>query len=307
MRAFGTSRRIGHDSTDFYSRNLYEEGGSEENQKAAENPVPVDVIDRIFSKSSEAMGELPDNCIHLMVTSPPYNVGKEYDQDLSLKEYRQLLSTVFKEVYRVLVEGGRACVNVANLGRKPYIPLHVHVVEEMLSLGFFMRGEIIWDKSSSAGTSMAWGSWQSAANPTLRDTHEYILVFSKGKEGRRKTPDKPDSITKEEFMEYTKSIWSLGAQRASAVHHPAPFPVELPARLVKLYTFVGDTVLDPFIGSGTTAIAALRNRRRYVGYDTDKDYCEVARKRIGDELRAMKRQREQTTLIPPDPGPIKVR
>lgn len=301
MKAFGTSSRIGHDSSDFYSRSLYAENGPEEVKDSVENPVPEVALDKVLCKSSEDMGELPDNCIHLMMTSPPYNVGKEYDQNLSLNEYRQLLSSVLKEVYRVLVVGGRASVNVANLGRKPYIPLHLFVVEEMLSIGFFMRGEIIWDKSSSSGTSMAWGSWQSASNPTLRDTHEYILVFSKGSAGRHKSPDKPDSITRDEFMEFTKSIWSFPAQRASAVNHPAPFPVELPSRLVKLYTFVGDTVLDPFIGSGTTAVAALRNGRHYVGYDNSDEYCNVARKRISDELREMKREREQTKIIPPDP------
>lgn len=298
MKSFGTSSRIGHDSSDFYSRSLYAGSGPEEAKDSLENPVPDVALDKVLCKSSENMGELSDNCIHLMVTSPPYNVGKDYDQNLSLKEYRQLLASVFKEVYRVLVVGGRACVNVANLGRKPYIPLHLFVVEEMQSLGFFMRGEIIWDKSSSSGTSMAWGSWQSASNPTLRDTHEYILVFSRGNLGRHKTPDKPDSITKEEFMEFTKSIWALPAQRASAVHHPAPFPVELPERLVKLYSFVGDTVLDPFIGSGTTAIAALRNGRHYVGYDNSESYCNVAQKRVNEELRSIKREREQTKLMP---------
>lgn len=288
MKSFGTSSRVGHDSSGFYSRKMYTNSDQVDIDEFIENKVPNDVLDNIFCKSSEFMAELPSDSIHLMVTSPPYNVGKDYDQNLSLTEYRELLMRVFKEVYRVLVVGGRACVNVANLGRKPYIPLHSFIIEDMLKLGFFMRGEIIWDKSSSAGTSMAWGSWLSATNPSLRDTHEYILVFSKGNNGRQKNKDKKSTITKEEFMEYTKSVWTFSAQRASAVNHPAPFPVELPARLTKLYTFAEDVVLDPFMGSGTTAVAALINNRHYVGYEIDENYCKTSKKRINDIISQQK-------------------
>ena len=125
------------------------------------------------------MDELPDNSVHLMITSPPYNVTKEYDSNLNLEEYLILLKNVWKETYRVLVPRGRACINIANLRRKPYIPLHSYIIKDMLELGFYMRGEIIWNKTSSASPSTAWGSWLSAANPVLRDIHEYILVFSK--------------------------------------------------------------------------------------------------------------------------------
>jgi site-specific DNA-methyltransferase (adenine-specific) len=122
------------------------------------------------------MKDIPDNYVHLMITSPPYNVSKEYDEDLSLREYLDLLHKVFKETFRVLVHGGRACINVANIGRKPYIPLSDYVSHIMIDLGFDMRGEIIWNKAAGAGVSTAWGSWQSASNPILRDTHEYILT-----------------------------------------------------------------------------------------------------------------------------------
>ncbi len=142
-------------------------------------PVPEEKLDRLYCKSSEAMDELPDNSVHLMVTSPPYNASKEYDEDLSLAEYLSLLERVWRETYRVLVPGGRACINVANLGRKPYIPLHSFIIGQMLEIGFLMRGEIIWNKASSASPSTAWGSWRSPANPVLRDVHEYILIFSK--------------------------------------------------------------------------------------------------------------------------------
>lgn len=290
MKAFGTSSRLGHDSSAYYSRKMNIVANSASIENIAENNIPENVIDKIYCKSSEHTDELPDSSVHLMITSPPYNVGKEYDKDLSLKEYRELLTNVFKEVYRVLVVGGRACINVANLGRKPYLPLHSFIIEDMLKLGFFMRGEIIWDKGSSAGISMAWGSWLSASNPSLRDTHEYILIFSKGDNGRAKTENKENTITKEEFMEYTKSVWAFPAQRASAVNHPAPFPIELPERLIKLYTFSGDVILDPFMGSGTTAIAAIKNGRYYVGYDIDETYCKNAEKRI-------KKFTEQSKLI----------
>jgi site-specific DNA-methyltransferase (adenine-specific) len=225
------------------------------------------------------MKEIPDNSLHLMVTSPPYNVSKEYDNDLSLKEYLQLLRNVFTETYRVLVYGGRACVNVANLGRKPYIPLSDHISHMMIDIGFKMRGEIIWAKGAGAGVSMAWGSWQSASNPVLRDTHEYILVFSKGAFDRKKE-DRENTITKEQFMEWTKSVWTMNPESAKKVKHPAPFPVELPFRLTQLYTFKGDVVLDPFMGSGSTAIAALKSERKYVGYDVDPEYIRIAEERI---------------------------
>lgn len=237
-------------------------------------------MDLIFNHSSEVMNELLDCSVHLMVTSPPYNVGKDYDEDLSLEEYLAFLRKVWKEVYRVLVPGGRACVNVANLGRKPYIPLNGLIAKEMTELGFLMRGEIIWDKASSASTSTAWGSWQSATNPTLRDTHEYILVFSKGSFRRDKMDGRISTISKEEFLEFTKSVWEIPSESARKVGHPAPFPVDLPYRLIQLYTFSDEIVLDPFMGSGQTALAALKAGRHFVGYEISGEYLELANTRI---------------------------
>jgi modification methylase len=214
-----------------------------------------------------------------MVTSPPYNVGKDYDQDLSVKEYRSLLKQIFKETFRVLVYGGRACINIANLGRKPYIPLHSYIIEDMYELGFIMRGEIIWNKAASSGVSTAWGSWQSASNPTLRDVHEYVLVFSKGSFSRS-SHNKENTITKCEFLTFTKSIWNFPAESATRVGHPAPFPIELPYRCIQLYTFKGEVVLDPFCGIGSTCIAAMKSGRQFVGYDVNKEYIEIANSRI---------------------------
>jgi site-specific DNA-methyltransferase (adenine-specific) len=143
-----------------------------------------------------------------------------------------------------------------------------------------MRGEIIWHKGAGAGVSMAWGSWQSATNPVLRDTHEYILVFSKGSFSRKRSDGREDTITRDQFMEWTKSVWTMSPESAKKVGHPAPFPVELPYRLIQLYTFKGDVVLDPFMGSGSTAIAALKAERKYVGYDVDAGYIRLAEERI---------------------------
>jgi modification methylase len=277
--AFGTRGRINHDSSKFYASRLYEGIGGDESAGQEEYPLPMDVQNSLFCKSSENMDELPENSVHLMVTSPPYNASKEYDEDLNLDEYLGILGRVWKEVYRVLVPGGRACINIANLGRKPYIPLHSFIIAQCLETGFLMRGEIIWNKASSASASTAWGSWQSAANPVLRDVHEYILVFSKGTFSR-KGQGRENTITKDEFLEWTKSVWTFPAVSARKVGHPAPFPFELPQRLIQLYTFKGDIVLDPFAGSGTTCLAAAESARKYVGYDINQEYIELARQRL---------------------------
>ena len=280
---FGSPGRINHDSTPFYTSRLYESLPKEKKIKCIENPIPPKYLDKIFWKTSEQMEELPDDCIHLMITSPPYNVGKEYDKNLSLDEYRNFLKTVWREVKRVLVPGGRICINVANLGRKPYIPLHSFIVEDMLELGLLMRGEIIWNKASSGSSSTAWGSWLSAKNPTLRDIHEYILIFSKDM-FTRGIISRKSTISKEEFLKLTKSVWTFSAESATKVKHPAPFPVELPYRLIQLYTFEGEVVLDPFIGSGQTAIAAIKTQRHYVGYEIKEEYVKLSERRIKEFL-----------------------
>jgi len=286
--SFGTNGRINHDSSKFYNSKLYSGIAIKEAENKTENPLPDKIVNTFILGSSEHMQELPDNSIHLMITSPPYNASKEYDEDLSLEEYLTLLENVFKETYRVLVNGGRACINVANLGRKPYIPLSDYISKMMIDIGFNMRGEIIWNKGTSASSSTAWGSWQSATNPILRDIHEYILIFSKGDYNREKGK-KIDTITKEQFLEWTKSVWTINAESAKRIGHPAPFPEELPYRLIQLYSFKEDIVLDPFMGSGTTAIAAIKSGRKFVGYEISKEYVELAEKRLKPYL-------EQTTI-----------
>ena len=280
---FGSIVRESHSSKKFYSSKLFRDFQIPENIQYRHADIDEKDLNRLYCKSSESMDEIPDNSVHLMITSPPYNVGKEYDSDLTLDEYLDLLTRVFSQTYRKLVTGGRACINIANIGRKPYIPLHVMVIEIMLDLGYLMRGEVIWDKSASAGGSCAWGSWMSASNPVLRDFHEYILIFSKESYSKDKKQEKRDTIEHDEFIQWTKSIWTFPAVNAKKIGHPAPFPVELPHRLIKLYSYEGDVVLDPFVGSGTTCLAAIQNNRKYIGYDIKKEYIELAEKRISNQ------------------------
>lgn len=282
---FGTSGRENHDAGDYYARGL-EPIGNENDIDAAhqpENPLPADCVDRILLSSSESMDALPDRCVHLMVTSPPYNVGKEYDDNLSVSDHLDLIGSVLSETYRVLVTGGRACVNIANIGRKPYIPLHAYIIEAAAQVGFFMRGEIIWNKGMS-GASTAWGSWMSPSNPTLRDVHEYILIFQKPPFGRKSATKNCSTISKDDFLEHTKSMWTFPPASAKRAKHPAPFPVELPERLINLYTFAGEVVLDPFMGSGATALAAKQTNRSFVGYELEQEYIETAYARLADGL-----------------------
>ncbi len=289
--SFGVSGRVSHDATPFYSRKLYKDNNIQKpcQKDLNENEIPRKFLDKIIlGDAREVLKELPDRCIHLMVTSPPYNVGKEYDEDLTLEEYLAFIEEVMREVYRVLVWGGRVCFNVANVGRKPYIPLHAYLIQRFEKVGFLFRGEIIWDKGESiSGASTAWGSWKSAVNPILRDQHEYIIVLSKGS-FKRERGSKADTITREEFLELTRSVWRFPPESAKKVKHPAPFPEELPYRCIQLYTFKGDVVLDPFAGSGTTCIAALKTRRHFIGIDIEEKYVDMANKRINDVLAIKK-------------------
>jgi site-specific DNA-methyltransferase (adenine-specific) len=281
--AFGTSKRESHDSSSFYNRNLYDgffasEISSEE-IKAIKVADLGDWVDKIYNQSSTDMSVLPDNSIALAFTSPPYNVGKEYDDDINFEEYLSLIRNVGKEVYRVLRPGGRYVINIANLGRKPYIPLHSFFYNlHATDLGFLPMGEIIWQKGRGASNSCAWGSWLSAKAPRLRDVHEYLLVFAKQSFSR---PDKGEStIKKDEFISGTLSIWEIPPESAKRVKHPAPFPEKLAQRVIELFSYSQDVVLDPFVGSGTTCVAAKKHDRHYVGFDISEEYCMLADERI---------------------------
>ncbi|MCE4604245.1 MAG: site-specific DNA-methyltransferase [Aeropyrum sp.] len=295
--SFGAPGRVAHDATPFYSRKLYKDiQMPEPSQKdLLENPIPEELLDRIVvGDAREVLRRLPDSSVHLMVTSPPYNVGKEYDEDLTLGEYLDFIEEVMREVYRVLVWGGRVCFNVANLGRRPYLPLHAYLIQRFEAIGFLLRGEVVWDKGDAVSSaSTAWGSWMSAVNPMLRDQHEYIIILSKGAYKRRRPQGRKDTISREEFLEYTRSVWRFQPESAKRVGHPAPFPEELPYRCIQLYTFSGDVVLDPFAGSGTTCVAALKTGRHFICVDINEEYARIAEQRVREAERLNKaRNRE---------------
>jgi site-specific DNA-methyltransferase (adenine-specific) len=224
---------------------------------------------------------LPDNSIALAFTSPPYNATKSYQDhgdNLTLSRYLDLIHKVAEEIYRVLLFGGRYLVNISNLGRKPYIPLTAYFYQVHMDIGFLPMGEIIWQKGRGASGSCAWGSWMSAKSPRLRDLHEYILVFAKGDYSR---PDRGESdISRDQFMEATLSIWEIPPESAKRVGHPAPFPVELADRVIRLYSYKNDVVLDPFNGAGATCVAAKRTNRHWVGFDISEEYCHIAERRL---------------------------
>ena len=251
-------------------------------------------VDRIYCGDARHMEQVESGSVQLIVTSPPYNVGKPYNgyrDSQELKDYLDMLYQVWRECKRVLCPGGRIAVNVANTYRQPYLPLHAYIVRQFQRLGFLMRGEIIWDKGASAGVSTAWGSFARASNPVLRDVHEYILVFSKGAFKLETTNGAGSGIDNQEFVDWTRSIWRIETESRLAnpmtgqrYDHPAPFPVGLPRRLILLYTNHGDLVLDPFMGAGSTGVAAMREGRHYIGYDISPEYCQWAKERIGTEL-----------------------
>jgi site-specific DNA-methyltransferase (adenine-specific) len=292
--AFGVGRRENHDASDFYARFRPPTLSDSEHVHG-----PVDLGDPLRCKDARDI-DLPDDSVALVVTSPPYFAGKEYEAALgrghipaTYLDYLQMLRDVFAECARVLEPGGRMAINVANLGRKPYRSLAADIVRILEDdLGLLLRGEVIWVKADGASGSCAWGSYKSPANPVLRDVTERVIVASKGRFDRalsasqRRDAGLPHraTTTADEFMEATLDLWRLQPESAKRVGHPAPFPVELPQRLIELYTYEGDLVLDPFLGSGTTAVAAQRTGRAFVGYDTDPEYIELARHRLSAEI-----------------------
>ena len=291
---FGVSRRESHDASGFYGRfepPVIDDDATVLPPKPIEEPFVVG--------DARDMHTIADGSVALVVTSPPYFAGKQYEEELerdgipsSYLEYLELLYDVFADCVRVLEPGGRIAVNVANLGRKPYRSLAadvIHILQDRL--GLLLRGEVVWQKGAGASGSCAWGSFRSPSNPVLRDVTERVIVASKGrfqralKPEQRRTRGLPNesTISTEDFMALTLDVWQTPSESARRVGHPAPFPVELPEKLIELYTYVDDLVLDPFMGSGSTLVAASRLGRRYVGYDLDPGYVELAQMRVGDE------------------------
>jgi site-specific DNA-methyltransferase (adenine-specific) len=291
---FGVSRREGHDSSAFYSRFGAPQISSDD------VVLPPDLIIEPFRcGDARSMSDLADGSVALVVTSPPYFAGKQYEEDLSSEsvpssylEYLELLRDVFAECCRVLEPGGRIAVNVANLGRRPFRSLAADVTTILQDdLHLLLRGEIVWKKGDGASGSCAWGSYRSPVNPVLRDLTERVIIASKGRFDRAKSMNERErlglpsatSLSSDEFMAATLDLWEIPAEQARRVSHPAPFPVELPERLIHLYTYRDDLILDPFMGSGSTLVAAARADRRFVGYDLDPTYVEIARQRVAEE------------------------
>ena len=290
---FGVGSRESHDSTAFYDRFRAPILSKDETVLP-----PLDLPDPFFRGDARYMDGIADGSVALVVTSPPYFAGKQYEEELerdgvpsTYLEYLDLLREVFAECVRKLEPGGRIAVNVANLGRKPYRSLSADVIQILeRDLGLLLRGELIWQKAEGASGSCAWGSFRSASNPVLRDITERVIVASKGRFSRAKSVKQraaeelphESTLMTEDFMASTLDIWSIPPESARRVGHPAPFPVELPEQLVRLYTFKNDLVLDPFMGSGSALVAAAKLERRYAGYDLDEDYVEIARKRVAE-------------------------
>ena len=288
---FGVSARENHDATPFYDRFRAPELSDDSTVLA-----PAPVTDAFVCGDARHMDAVVDGSVALVVTSPPYFAGKVYEEELERKgvpasylEYLQMLTDVFAECVRKLEPGGRIAVNVANLGRKPYRSLSADMIRILQhDLGLLLRGELIWQKGEGASGSCAWGSFRSAANPVLRDITERVIVASKGRFDRalnvkqRAAAGLPHASTvmTDDFLALTLDVWSIPAESARRVGHPAPFPVELPEQLIRLYTFADDLVLDPFVGSGSALVAAARLGRRYVGYDLDPAYLDIARQRV---------------------------
>ena len=313
--SFGTGARESHDSSSFYAR-----FNPPEISVSTDVHGPVDGVESsvCFLGDSTDMAQLPDNSVALVVTSPPYFVGKEYELAItgdvddadrrvpeSYFEFLTMLRDVFAECARVLEPGGRIAVNVANLGRKPYRSLSADVISILQDeLGLLLRGEVIWQKGKTSSSSCAWGSFAKAANPVLRDTTERVIIASKGRFDRaltaadRKKAGLPwkSTITNDEFVDVTSDVWEIDAASATQVGHPAPFPVELPKRLIDLHTYEGDLVLDPFAGSGTTLVAAERQGRIGVGYDTEAKYVELANTRVAEALKRRERLEEAAAV-----------
>jgi len=250
----------------------------------------------IYGKAEEVLRDIKKESVDLVVTSPPYPGNNKMWGDLftekNIKEAHALLSLVWNNCIRVLAPGCKLIINIANTKRRLYIP-NTHYIYASLENKIEPLGEIIWNKGyGQVGT--AWGSFRMPSDPALADQHEYILVFRKY--GERFRPKNFNKINVFNFKSWRNSMWNIPPAKASKINHVAPFPIEIPRRLITLYSFENETVLDPFVGSGTTLIAADRLGRNSTGIETQKDYCELTYKMLKEETGQTKLSGEQSTI-----------
>ena len=254
------------------------------------NPLPEQFKNKIIiGDSEEVLKQLPDNCIDLIFTSPPYNFGLDYsnsEDGINWKSYFDKLFRIFDECIRVLKYGGRIIVNIQPLF-SDYIPTHHIISNFFISRKLIWKAEIIWDKNNYNCKYTAWGSWKSPSNPYLKYTWEFLEVFCKGSikhYGKKELAD----ISADEFKKWTIARWDIPPEtRMKEFGHPAMFPEELARRVIKLFSFKGDIVLDPFNGAGTTTVVAKRLGRTYIGIDISEEYCKMAMERIEKEERRL--------------------
>ncbi len=244
----------------------------------------------------EVLKTLPDGCVDCCVTSPPYNIGLDYgttDDRKSDDDYLAFTRDYLEQCYRVLKDDGRVCLNIGykvSTVKEAGID-YVELLNLIKSIGYTLRETIIWVKSkrpddpqSFCGSNTAWGSWMSASNPICRSRMEFIFVLNKN--SFKKHHRGISTMTRQEFMDCASTVWYFPAERSRL--HKAPFPVDLPYRCIQFYTYQGDVVLDPFIGSGTTAVACVRTGRRYIGIEQNPDYIRMAEGRIQQEKQQLK-------------------
>ncbi len=259
---------------------FYAEGNSFSHQT---HPLPDEYLDQIIcGDSEEILSRLPENCIDLIITSPPYNFGLEYSSSgdsAHWQAYLDKLYRVFAQGIRVLKYGGRFIVNVQPLF-SDYIPLHHLISSFFMNQKMIWKGEILWEKNNYNCKYTSWGSWKSPSSPYLKYTWEFIEIFCKGtlkKSGKSEDAD----ISDEEFKSWVVAKWSIGPERRMKhFNHPAMFPEELVERCLKLFSFQGDIILDPFNGAGTTTAVAARTNRHFIGLDISSEYCDRARERL---------------------------
>lgn len=248
------------------------------------------IIDKIICGNSEnVLQTFPDNFVDIIITSPPYNFGLQYKDDknkdaIYWQDYFDKLNRIWKESYRVLKPGGRFCVNVQPLF-SDYMPTHHVISKQLLELGLLWKAEILWEKHNYNCKYTAWGSWKSPSMPYLKYTWEFIEIFCKESHKKKGDVDKID-ITGDQFKKWVYAKWDIAPENnMKKYNHPAMFPEELVVRLLKLFSYQDDIVLDPFNGVGTTTLVAHKSERRYIGIDISEQYCKTAEKRLKNEQR----------------------